>query len=130
MKKILFAATLILGTMSAFAQAKPTKKVANNTPVVAVNFDFAADETNTTEATAKQGAAHRTDLMASRYNFTPQQRSAALELNTAFLLKCTAISATERNTMREQILEQIASKLTSKQRRLLIADYELWRKSH
>jgi hypothetical protein len=130
MKKILFAATLILGTMSAFAQAKPTKKVTDNTPVVAVNFDFTADEANVTEATAAQAAVHRTDLMATRYRFTPEQRAAALQLNTAYLTKCPFVTPTERTTMREQILEQIASHLKTAQRRLIIADYELWRKTH
>ena len=129
MKKIIFAAALILGTMSAFAQAAPAKRVVDNTPLVAADFDFAADE-NATEATAATAAVHRTDLMATRYNFTPEQRQRALMLNTAYLTKYAGMQGEERIKMREDILNQIAMTLKGRQRRLIILDYALWRKSH
>ncbi len=128
MKKIIFAAALILGTMSAYAQNKP-KKVVDNTPIVAADFDFAADE-NATEATAATAAEHRTNLMAARYNLTSEQRAEVLQLNISYLTKYTTSQGEERIAMREQILNQIASTMTARQRRMLILDYQLWRKTH
>ncbi len=133
MKKIIFATALILSAMSlsttsAYAQNKP-KKVVDNTPIVAADVDFAADE-NATEATAATAAEHRTSIMATRYNFTAEQRSAVLALNTAYLIKTAGLKGEERTAMREQYLNQMATSMTSRQRRLLILDYQLWRKTH
>lgn len=128
MKQIFLVITFALCGSQLFAQNAP-KKVVDNTPVFAVDFDFEAGEAAAPEAFAT-ASEERTSLMATRYKLTAEQRKPILDLNSAFLQKVQGLDAQARLKLREEILQQIAAHMTGRQRRYLILDYELWRKTH